>query len=198
MPQHRGASYAVTFRRTSDVGTVKYLQERDLKSEILENELNDENQCDASPMHSDTRRGSDGGRPKARAISGGVAAQQSGGAAGRIGAASVGHRRASAIRTSPPRRNVSTRVIASTSLFQFRSTQTNSMLIAHPADRLNVLRAFTAPAILLSPFWYGFAENHPWLAPSTCAAVVEAIPAAWARRPDNYAEAATPVTSAQV
>jgi hypothetical protein len=35
-------------------------------------------------------------------------------------------------------------------------------------------------------------------APSTCAAAVEAIRAAWAGRPDGYAEAATPVTSAQV
>ena len=36
------------------------------------------------------------------------------------------------------------------------------------------------------------------LAPSTCAAVVEAIRAAWAGRPDGYAKAATPVTSVQV
>ena len=35
-------------------------------------------------------------------------------------------------------------------------------------------------------------------APSTCAAAVEAIRAAWAGRPDGYAKAATPVTSAQV
>ena len=36
------------------------------------------------------------------------------------------------------------------------------------------------------------------LAPSTCAAVVEAIRAAWAGRPDGYAKAAMPVTSAQI
>ena len=35
-------------------------------------------------------------------------------------------------------------------------------------------------------------------APSTCAAEVEAIRAAWAGRHDGYAKAATPVTSAQV
>ena len=35
-------------------------------------------------------------------------------------------------------------------------------------------------------------------APSTCAAEVEAIRAAWAEHPDGYAKAATPVTSAQV
>src|SRR3954468_20494161 len=35
-------------------------------------------------------------------------------------------------------------------------------------------------------------------APSTCAAAVEAIRAAWAGCPDGYAKAATPVTSAQV
>ena len=38
----------------------------------------------------------------------------------------------------------------------------------------------------------------PTTAPSTCAAEVEAIRAAWAGRPDGYAKAATPVTSAQV
>ena len=36
------------------------------------------------------------------------------------------------------------------------------------------------------------------LAPSTCAAVVEVICAAWTGRPDGYAKAATPVTSAQL
>jgi len=36
--------------------------------------------------------------------------------------------------------------------------------IAHPADRLNVLRALVAPIILLSPFWYGFAGGSLWLA----------------------------------
>ena len=40
----------------------------------------------------------------------------------------------------------------------------------------------------------GFAAR----APSTCAAVVEAIRVAWAGRPDGYAKAAMPVTSAQV
>ena len=35
-------------------------------------------------------------------------------------------------------------------------------------------------------------------APSTCAAEVEAIRAAWAERIDSYAKAAAPVTSAQV
>jgi hypothetical protein len=34
--------------------------------------------------------------------------------------------------------------------------------------------------------------------PSTCAAVVEEVRAAWAGRPDGYAKEATPVTSAQV
>ena len=38
------------------------------------------------------------------------------------------------------------------------------MWIAHPADRLNVLRALVAPIILLSPFWYGFAGSSIWLA----------------------------------
>jgi hypothetical protein len=36
------------------------------------------------------------------------------------------------------------------------------------------------------------------LAPSICAAEVEAIHAVWAEHPDGYAEAATPVISAQV
>jgi hypothetical protein len=38
----------------------------------------------------------------------------------------------------------------------------------------------------------------PKAAPSTCAAVVETIRVAWAERLDDYAKAATPVTSAQI
>jgi fatty acid desaturase len=33
------------------------------------------------------------------------------------------------------------------------------MWIAHPADRLNVVRGLTAPVIVLAPFWYGFPEG---------------------------------------
>jgi fatty acid desaturase len=34
------------------------------------------------------------------------------------------------------------------------------MLIAHPADRLNVLRGLAAPVILFFPFWYGFPGGY--------------------------------------
>ena len=33
------------------------------------------------------------------------------------------------------------------------------MLIANPADRLNVVRALVAPVVLFSQFWYGFSNN---------------------------------------
>ncbi|HEX8770983.1 MAG TPA: fatty acid desaturase [Acidimicrobiales bacterium] len=38
------------------------------------------------------------------------------------------------------------------------------MSIAHPADRLNVVRALAGPVILFSPFWYGFAGSMPLVA----------------------------------
>src|ERR1044072_4168917 len=37
------------------------------------------------------------------------------------------------------------------------------MLLAHPADRLNVLRAGGAPVILFVPFWYGFPGGYGFL-----------------------------------
>ena len=58
---------------------------------------------------------------------------------------------------------------------------------AHFSGRCSVSRRSIASALHILP-----------MAPSTCAAVVEAIRVAWAGRPDGYAKAATPVTSAQV
>jgi len=37
------------------------------------------------------------------------------------------------------------------------------MLLAHPADRLNVIRALAAPVILFVPFWYGFPGGYGFL-----------------------------------
>jgi fatty acid desaturase len=34
------------------------------------------------------------------------------------------------------------------------------MLIAHPADRWNVVRGLSAPVILFSPFWHGFPDGY--------------------------------------
>jgi hypothetical protein len=45
-------------------------------------------------------------------------------------------------------------------------------LIAQPADRLNVARALTAPVILFSPFWYGFADGTLWIAALVIFAVI--------------------------
>ena len=36
--------------------------------------------------------------------------------------------------------------------------------VAHPADRLNVVRAASAPVVLFSPFWSGLPEGYAWLA----------------------------------
>jgi fatty acid desaturase len=44
------------------------------------------------------------------------------------------------------------------------------MWIAHPADRLNVVRGLTAPAILFAPFCYGFPDGY-----SACALTVLCI-----------------------
>ena len=46
------------------------------------------------------------------------------------------------------------------------------MWIAHPADRLNVVRALIAPVVLLSPFWYGFPDGCTWLAAMIIFAVI--------------------------
>jgi len=45
-------------------------------------------------------------------------------------------------------------------------------LIAQPADRLKVARALTAPVILFSPFWYGFADGTLWIAALVIFAVI--------------------------
>jgi hypothetical protein len=47
-----------------------------------------------------------------------------------------------------------------------------AMWIAHPADRLNVVRALIAPVVLLSPFWYGFPDGCTWLAAMIIFAVI--------------------------
>ena len=49
-----------------------------------------------------------------------------------------------------------------------------------------------------SPCWGHTIRTYSGRHRSTCAAMVEVICAAWTGRPDGYAKAATPVTSAQV
>jgi fatty acid desaturase len=46
------------------------------------------------------------------------------------------------------------------------------MWVAHPADRVNAMRALLAPVILLSPFWYGFPDGYSWLAELVIFAVI--------------------------
>ena len=57
------------------------------------------------------------------------------------------------------------------------------------------MNGFLIAILLISVAWQ---INAMMPAPSTCVAEVKAIRAAWAGRPAGYAEAVTPVTSAQV